>query len=228
LGDHAPIAHEHDASQAKALPGRCDDRGEAGRVGGVAGEDLDRQWQSAPCRHDPVLHLTRASLAVSRVAEAGELVLRGLHVRGGQVVAHDGILGEVTPNECPLDGVLAFEQPVHRTVGTVGVDVGDAEVHAERGVSEPRDRSGLGGACEHLGHDESERDGALAAGRTEQLLKSEAPSQADHGGAVCVAQRAGDPDGCARWHEPLAAQDLADRLERCWWAGARDRQGSRS
>jgi len=140
-----------------------------------------------------------------------------LYVRGGQVVAHDGILGEVPLEERVLDGVLLLEEPIHRTVGSVGAGVGDAEVHAERGVSEPRDRGGLGGAREHLGNDEPEHTGAPLAGRAEQLLESKAPCEADDDGTVPVARPAGDPKRVASRHERFTAQDLADCLEGCRW-----------
>ncbi len=105
--DHSPVADHDHAGQAELVPYRVDRGDEGGRVGGVAGEDQDRDRPPDRVGEQPVLDLQLAALTVAGVAELGQFAAGALHPRRGQVEHRDAALGEVAAGQLCLDVVLA-------------------------------------------------------------------------------------------------------------------------
>ena len=135
--------------------------------------------------------------------------------RCGQVVEHQGAVGEVALGETGLDGGLAVEQPVHGGVEVVLVGVVDAEDLGEgvaRGIGGQASGGGeLGAGGEDAGGDEGH--GALALGRGrggEGAVEAQFPERAEDGGDMAVGVGAEDVDGVGGSGERGAAleQDL--------------------
>ena len=58
---------------------------------------------------------------------------RNTHVAGGQVVEHQGVLSKMPLGEPLLDGGLPLDQPVHRLIQLMGVDVAEPVQLAQGG-----------------------------------------------------------------------------------------------
>ena len=176
-GDH-PAVPDHDQVLDAEVAADAGDGGlERDRVGGVPGEDLDRDRATLGAGEQPVLDLLPAALAVPGVPERGQLAAAAFHPGGGQVEHRDPARGQVPGRELLLDAALAAFQPVHRRIHLIGRRVGHAQVRADRGVPRrpPRHRGQLRLRPDRAGHDQRVRDIALAAGRAEQVPQPQLP-----------------------------------------------------
>ena len=191
LGQHAAVAHQHYAVQPEAVAQLVDLRAHGHRIGRVAVEHLDRHRAPLAVAQQAELDLQLAALAVAAMAALGQRTAAAFQVAGGQVVEHQCAVGEMALGQAPLDGVLAFEQPVHGGVEIVLVGVLDVERLGERvargGLCQApgggQFRARIEDACGDQGNDAlalgggGAGDGAVEA----QLLQG-----AEHGGDMAV------------------------------------------
>ncbi len=119
LGEHAPVAHQDDLRQPEALTQLLDLRPHRGRISGITRKDLDRHRTAGGITEQAELNLQRASRPVPRGVARGQGTGGALHVHRGQVIEHQGTVGQVALRQRPLDAVLALEQPVHGTVQVI-------------------------------------------------------------------------------------------------------------
>ena len=133
-GDHPAVADQDQVGQPELVADHVDGGGEGGRVGGVAGENPDRDRPAVGVGEQPVVDLWVAALAVPRVAEGGQRAARAGHIRRGQVEQRHPAGGQVPGGHRGLDGVLPAEQPVQRRY-TSSVDASATPKSAARVVS---------------------------------------------------------------------------------------------
>ena len=135
-------------------------------VGGVAFEDLDGDGASLAVAQQPEHDLQLPSLAIARIAALGQRAAPPFEVGGGQVVEHQGAVAQVAFGQTLLDDALALEQPVHRGVELVFVDVLDAELLGQRIARGVGGQPPCGGELRARGEDsgDDKRNGALALG----------------------------------------------------------------
>ena len=140
-GDHAAVADHDHPGQLELVPHYLDDFGERGRVAGVPGQHADRDRAALGVGEQPVLDLQLALLAVAGVAAPGQRAAPALQPRTGQVEQGHPlrvrVRCQVPAGELHLDRVLPGPEPVHRRVHVISVDLGHAQVGAERGVAPP-------------------------------------------------------------------------------------------
>ena len=96
-------------------------------------EDLDGDRTALGRAQQPEDDLQRALLAVAAVPVLGQRAVRALHVAGGQVVEHQRVLAKMPLGEPLLDGGLPLDQPVHRRVELMLIDVAESEQFAQGG-----------------------------------------------------------------------------------------------
>ena len=125
--------------------------------------------------------------------------MAALEVDGGQVTKDQGTFLQVAPGQALLDGVLAFEQPVHGVVEAVFVEVGEAEDGSEGiGSSGGLQAAGggeLGAGVSETGDDQSHHQIPLEAGRTQTAIEADFAQGAEEGGDVAVGLGANDVEG---------------------------------
>ena len=78
-------------------------------------------------------NLQLARLAVAAVPALGKRAAGALHVAGGQVVEFQRVLLQMPLGEALLDAGLPFDQPVHRCVELVLIDVAESKQFAQGG-----------------------------------------------------------------------------------------------
>ena len=88
LGDHAPIADQHDVREAKTNLQLVDLDREGFGVAGVAVEYLDRQRTAIRGTEQAVNDLQLAFLAVAVIAALGQRAAAPLDIAGADVVEH--------------------------------------------------------------------------------------------------------------------------------------------
>ena len=215
-GDHPAVADQHQVGQAELGAHHVDGGGERGRVGGVAGEDPDRDRPAVGVGEQPVVDLWVAAFAVPGVAEGRQRAARAGHIRRAQVEQRHPAGGQVPGGQRGLDGVLAAEQPVQRRVHLVGGRVGHPQVGGQGGVGPPAGGGQLAARAHHPGHQQRERQVPQPARRAEQLRKSQPAGGGDHGSDMPVRQRGHDLHrlaGTARRGEHLPPQHRLDRVD---------------
>ena len=115
--------------------------GEGRRIGGTAGEHLDRHGTAVGGTEQAIDDLPFAAFAVTAVAELGEWTAAAFQVARRHVVEHQRAAGEMTFGKGRLDCRLAHRQPVEGGVELVLVDDPESELLAEaraRGLGRQR------------------------------------------------------------------------------------------
>ena len=147
---------------------------------------------------------------------------RGLLVpRCGQVVEHQRAVLEMPLGQAPLDGALAFEQPVHGGVQVVLVDVPEPERHGERvargGLGEAAGGGQLRARVEDAGSDQGQHALALGAGDAgDGSVEAQLAQGPEHGGDMAVGQGAFDVEGTAEVGDGgAAAEQGAQPFDEC-------------
>ena len=162
--------------------------------------------------------LQRALLAVAAVPALGQRAVGALHVAGGQVVEHQRVLSKVPLGEPLLDGGLPLDQPVHRRVELMRIDVAESEQFAQGGYRALGGQRAGGGQfrprVDDAGDDERDDQVAEAAGATaDQRVQSELLEGAEHGSDVAVGQAADAGEGVVGIDELLTAEDAAQHID---------------
>ena len=116
LGDHPPVADEHELLDAEVLPQRVDLAQQGRRITRVPLEDRDRHGDAPVVGKQAVVDLELALLAVAVVPQGRERTGHAFEVARGQVVESQVTLREMAGCQLLLDVLLALEEPVHRVV----------------------------------------------------------------------------------------------------------------
>ena len=163
--DHAAVADEGYPLGPESGGRLVQLRGERFDVGGVAGEDLDRQRTSVGVGEQADHDLPFARLAISVVAERGEGVVLALQIRAGDVVEKDvGRRGRVSLGKQPaLDVGLIVRQPIQIGVEVVFVEADRSQRRADGMAARQTNRRQPRALIEHAGDDLPERQLALSA-----------------------------------------------------------------
>ena len=114
--------------------------------------------------------------------------------------------------QAPLDGVLAFKQPVHGGVQVVLVDVSEPERHGERVarglLGEASGGGQFGARVEDAGSDQGQHARALRGGDAgDGSVEAQLAQGAEHGGDMAVGQGAFDVEGTAEVGDGRAAAE---------------------
>ena len=214
----AAVADEHHALEAEAGAQLVDLAGHRRRVGGRALEDLDRHRTALGGAQQPEDDLQRAGLAVAAVPALGQRALGAFHVAGGQVVEHQRVLAQMPRGQALLDARLPLDQPVHRRIQLLWVDVAEPEHFAQGGRGAVGGQGAGGGQLrprvDDAGDDEGEDEVAAAAGAAgDKLVQPELLEGAEHGGDVAVGQAADAGEGVFGIDEWLPAQHAAQHVD---------------
>jgi len=141
-GDHPLVPDHHHLLQPEGVAYLLDDAGERGRVGGVAGDNLDRDRTPGRVGQQPVLDLRQGLLAVAGVTAGGQRAASPGHPGGGQVEQRQQVRVrgrvQMPSRQGLIDGVLAPDQPVHRRVHLVGGRPCHTQIARQGGVGPPR------------------------------------------------------------------------------------------
>ena len=196
VGDHPAVPDHHQLGEPEPVPHHLDRLDERGRVGGVAGEHLDRDRTAGWVGEQSVLDLGPVLLPVPGVAPFRQRAVAALHPGGGQVEQRHprrvGLRGQVALGELGLDGVLSAEQPVHRGIGLIGRRAGHLQVDAQGGVVPPGRGGQLRGRVHHPGDDQRHRQVPVTPGRAQQAGQTQRGGLRPHRRHMPVRQRAGD------------------------------------
>src|ERR1700736_3256806 len=130
-GDHAAVADQHDARQAKALFELVDLHRQCHRVGGIALEHFDRYRTAIGRTQQTVDDLQLALLAVTGIAKARQLAAPSLDPRRGEVIENERPLFEMAAGEPGRDRGLARTEPVEGAVELDLVDRAEPEQPAQ-------------------------------------------------------------------------------------------------
>src|ERR1700736_3400806 len=144
-GDHAAVADQHDARQAKALFELVDLHRQCHRVGGIALEHFDRYRTAIGRTQQAVDNLQLALLAVTGIAKARQRAAPSLHPRRGEGIENERPLFEMAGGEPGRDRGLACPEPVEGAVELDFVDRAEPE-QADPGSSRQCRRCGDGDA----------------------------------------------------------------------------------
>ena len=174
--------------------------GQRGRIGGAAGEHLDRHRTTVAGAQQAVDDLPFAALAVPAVAELGKRTAAPFHIAGRDVVEHQRAAAEMALGQRRLDRWLAHRQPVERAVEFVFVDHAQAELFAQaRGRGVRRQRAGggqLGAGLDQAADDECQDEVAAAVARgTDEPVEADPARRAERRLDMTVRQGADDGDG---------------------------------
>ena len=117
-----------------------------------------------------------------------------------------------------LDAGLPLDQPVHRRVELMRIDVAESEQFAQGGYRALGGQRAGGGQfrprVDDAGDDEGENEVAEAAGAPgDQRVQSELLERAEHGSDVAVGQAADAGEGVVGIDELLTAQDAAEHVD---------------
>ena len=150
LGQHAAVADQHHPRPSETAAELVDLHAHGGRVGGVAIEHLDRHRTPLGVAQQAELELQLAALGVVRMTVFGQRAAAPFQIHRGQVIEHQCPVVEVMPGQASLNGVLAFEQPVHGRVEIVLVALAKGERFGQR-VTGGVGRQAAGGGQFRLG-----------------------------------------------------------------------------
>ena len=162
---------------------------EGGRIGGVAGEDLDRDRAAFGVAGEPVFDLVLAGLAVTGVATGGERAAVSFHPRARQVIEHPAAGAEVPAGQGCFDVGLATRRAspsprTRRRRWRRSTPRSSARVV----LAHQRVVASLEAGPHRPGDDQGERQVTLAARRSEQLGDAELVGHRRHRGDVAVGQ----------------------------------------
>ena len=218
--DHASVAlPARYLSDPEAVPDLADLGGQRGRVGGVAGEDFDRDRTAVSGAEQAEDHLLFPLLSVAVVTEGGQRALLPLEVGRGHVVEDQGGVVKMPAGKTLFDPGLAVAEPVEHVEQLVSRDAPEAEQDPEAAVG------GLGGQGPGGGElrgrvDEACDDGgqcevALATGLSvEDAGKTELGRQAEQGRHMPVWQRPSDGGGIVEgFKDDAALEESADGVD---------------
>jgi len=215
--DHAAVADQHRLGEREPVPHDLDRVDEGGRVGGVAGEHLDRYRAALGVGEQPVLDLGPVLLPVAGVAALGERAVPAFHPRRGQVEQRHPVWvhlrREMAFGELGLDRVLTAQQPIHRRIGLIGRRARNVEVGPERGVVPPGGRGQLRGRVHDPGDDQRRRQVPLPPGRAEQARQIERCRLGPHRRDMPVRHGPGDRGGLVRGHQAVSLQPGLDPVD---------------
>ena len=128
------------------------------------------------------------------------------------------MLSQVPLGESLLDGGLPLDEPVHRRVQVMGVDVAEPEQLAQSGHGAVRSQPPGGGQLrarvDDAGDDESEDEVAKATGAAgDEGVQPELLEGAEDGGDVAVGQAADTPEHLLGVDERLALERATNQLD---------------
>ena len=199
-GDHAAVTDEYHAGETELLAKFVDLDHDSFGIGGVAVKHLDRDRASFGVGEQAKDDLGFTGLIVPGVTEFTKRAVASLEVSGGQVVKHQGTVGELTFGEFLLDAGLLWKQPVHGLVefGLIGGIQMErlAQTAAESVGVKTASRSQLGGGLDNAGDNHGDAQIALTAGnRIEDGVEVQVAQATERGRNVAVRQGAGDVEG---------------------------------
>ena len=196
------------------LPELSDLRHQGRRIAPVAIEDGDRHRAATTVRHEAVVDLELALLAVTILPQLGQRTLVTLKVARGEVVEHQAVFLKVARNELLLDGFLSSQQPIHGRVEVVLARRRHAQVLRERAGVPPPSRRELGLRRHHAGDDHRHDQRTLRARpRGEEILEAQPAHRRPHRLDMAVRRRRRDLEGFGRRRKGLPLQRLADELD---------------
>jgi hypothetical protein len=206
LSDHAVpgldpgIADEHDMAKVEALFQFVDLHGKRARIGGVVGEDFDRDGASIGRAQEPIDDLQFALLAVATVTAFCELAAAPFDIARRDVIKDERSILQIFARQRRLDRLLAFAEPIESGVEFVFIDRAESENGAEtrsRGFGiEHAGRRKFRGGCDESRDDHGDDEIAAAIARgSEDAIETDAAQRAENGRDMAVRQRAAQANG---------------------------------
>ena len=217
-GEHSPVADQDHLAESEAVPQFFDLGGDGLGVGGVPGEDLDRDRAAFAGAEQPEDDLEGAALSVAAVSAPGQGAPAPLEVGGGEVVEDEGVVAQVPGGQPVLDGFLAGAEPVEGVVEFVLLDFAEIEEGSQGGGGgagvEGAGGGEFGAGVEDAGADEGEGEAAEAGGdAVEQGREAEAAEGSEDGGGMSVGEGAADLEGVFGGDQGLALEEAVEGFD---------------